>query len=232
MVTLPLSRNFGSAVSGKYNEVLKLSNTHTLLFFVVWGFYWEFSHICCICCLFSGLPWSQELLPPPPCVCEPRWQLVMFSGPQRGRDKRPRPHTHWEHNRCSALFGLSHVCLFLWLKLKHFSATMLPCFSREVVGLYEAGAWAEGLTWNFMSRQLVIQFIRSFCFSNDFIQLLFFYYFQWVKHVFRLTIFFLNKGEKSQYFKNVIFSLHKLNCRTPQSLQTSSFHMTVVCARY
>lgn len=29
MVTLPLSRNFGSAVSGKYNEALKLSNTHT-----------------------------------------------------------------------------------------------------------------------------------------------------------------------------------------------------------
>lgn len=32
-------------------------------------------------CSSPCLPWSQELLLPPPCVCEPRWQLVMFSGP-------------------------------------------------------------------------------------------------------------------------------------------------------
>lgn len=65
-------------------------------------------------------PMDPELLPPPPCVWEPRWQLVIFSG-HRGRDKRHRPHaralTHARSrtDTTDVLHYFVFFLFFLWL---------------------------------------------------------------------------------------------------------------------
>lgn len=133
MVTLLLSRNFGCAVSGgkkKRKPVRCISSTYARCFSFSRGGFIQSNTL--------SLHVLVGYFPSPVChgarsCCYPH-HLVFVSqdgsssclAGHRGRDKRPRPHTHTRtaHNRCSVVFGLSlfvFLCLFLWLKLRHFS---------------------------------------------------------------------------------------------------------------
>lgn len=88
MVTVPHSHTTLAALSIREKSATRVITdiyTHAVVLFHVLAF----SEILRVTGLLFYAPVFaielEELLPPPPCAVEPRWQLVMFSGPQKER---------------------------------------------------------------------------------------------------------------------------------------------------